>query len=185
MHPVVIGAADRGRELRIHVVARQERQAGRREQHGDVNPLQFHPHDLRLGVIAALDRKHHVRVGALRDERAADAVVLRSVAVVAGRGAVEEPQRAPAHAGRAAVDPAQRRGDARFELGVEVFLEQIGRLHDVHVAIDKPMALFHLRLPSVVRPRGMGTSQPVPASARRSVKRQSAGCQRDARLLCS
>ena len=30
-----------------------------------------------------------------------------------------------------------------LELGVEIFVEQIGRLHDVHVAIDKPIALFH------------------------------------------
>ena len=104
--PVVIGAADRGRELRIHVVARQERQAGGREQHRDVDPLHRHAHDLRLGVVAALDREHHVRVGALRDERAADAVVLRDVAVIAGRGAVEIPQRPAAHAGGAAVHAA-------------------------------------------------------------------------------
>ena len=100
--PVVIGAADRGRELRVHVVARQERQPGGREQDGDVDALHRHAHDLRLGVIAALDGEHHIRVGALRDERAADAVVLRDVAVVAGRGAVEIPQGPAAHPGRAA-----------------------------------------------------------------------------------
>ena len=100
--PVVIGAADRGRELRVHVVARQKRQPGGREQDGDVDAFHRHAHDLQLGVVAALDREHHIRVGAFRDERAADAVVLRNVAVVAGRGAVEIPQRPAAHAGGAA-----------------------------------------------------------------------------------
>ena len=33
-----------------------------------------------------------------------------------------------------------------LELGVEIFVEEIGRLHDVHVAIDKPIALFHRSL---------------------------------------
>ena len=61
------------------------------------------PIDL-LGVVAALDREHHVGVGALRDERAADPVVLRGVAVVAGRRPVEKPQRPSAHAGAAAID---------------------------------------------------------------------------------
>jgi hypothetical protein len=26
---------------------------------------------------------------------------------------------------------------------IEVFVEQVRRLHDVHVAIDKPVTLFH------------------------------------------
>ena len=111
--PVVIGAADRGRELRVHVVARQKRQPGGREQDRDVDALHRHAHDLRLGVVAALDGEHHIRVGAFRDERAADAVVLRDVAVVAGRGAVEIPQGPAAHPGGTAsrcAAPTRSRG---------------------------------------------------------------------------
>src|SRR5207248_8728816 len=37
---------------------------------------------------------------------------------------------------------------ARLEFGVEIFVEQIRRLHDVHVAIDKAVALFHPTSPS-------------------------------------
>ena len=141
--PVVIGAADRGRELRVHIVARQERQPGGREQYRDIDAFHRHAHDLRLGVVAALDGEHHVRVGAFRDKGPTDAVVLRNVAVIAGRGAVEIPQRTAAHPGRTAIHSPYRRGHAMLEFGVEVFIEQIGRLHDVHIAIDKAITVFH------------------------------------------
>jgi hypothetical protein len=129
--------------LRVHVVAAEEGEPNGREQHGDVDPFHLHADDLRLGVVAALDREHHVLVGATRNKRAAGAVVLRDVAVVAERGAVEEPQRPAAHAGAAAVDAALRGGHPLLEGGVEIVIEQVDRLHDVHVAIDKPMTLFH------------------------------------------
>jgi hypothetical protein len=147
VQPVVVGAADRGRELRVHIVARHERQPNSREEHRDVDALHRHANYLCLGVVAALDREHDLGVGALRDERAADAVVLRDIAVVAQGLAVKEPQRPAAHAGRAAVLPAHRRGDARLEFRVEIFVEQVHRLHDVHVAIDEPIAFLHLRPP--------------------------------------
>jgi hypothetical protein len=44
-----------------------------------------------------------------------------------------------------------RRGHAVLELGVEVFVEQVRRFHDVHVAIDKPVAIFHAFLPQLAR----------------------------------
>jgi hypothetical protein len=157
VQPVIVGAADRRRELRIHIVARHERQADRREQDGDVDALHRHAHDLRPGVVAALDREHHGRVGALRHKRAADAVVLRDVAVIAEGLTVEIPGRPAAHAGGAAPHPPQRRGDARLEFRVEIFVEQIRRLHDVHVAIDKPVALFH---PTPYPPLGSRRADP-------------------------
>ena len=30
------------------------------------------------------------------------------------------------------------------EGGVEIFLKEINRLHDVHIAIDEPISLFHI-----------------------------------------
>src|SRR5205823_5000990 len=99
--------------------------------------------DLRLGVIAALDREHYILVGTAGDERPASAVVLRDVAVITERGAVKKPQGAAAHPGAAAINPALRGGDPVLEGGVEIIIEQVDRLHDVHVAIDKPMTLFH------------------------------------------
>jgi hypothetical protein len=129
--------------LRVHIVASEEGQPDGREQHGDVDPLHLHADDLRLGVVAALDREHYVLVGAARDQGPAGPVVLRDVAVVAERGAVEEPQGAAAHAGAAAVDPALRGGHPVLEGGVQIIIEQVDRFHDVHVAIDKPMTLFH------------------------------------------
>src|SRR4029077_6383078 len=68
---------------------------------------------------------------------------LRDVAVVAGRRPVEEPQWPPPDPGAAAIDWPPCRGDAGFESRVEIFVEEVGRLHDVHVAIDKPISLFH------------------------------------------
>src|SRR5205823_5886687 len=67
-------------------------------------------------------------------------------AVVAQGLAVEIPGRPAAHAGGAALHALQRRGDARLELGVEVFVEEVRRLHDVHVAIDEPVAVLHRTL---------------------------------------
>ena len=32
------------------------------------------------------------------------------------------------------------------EGGVEILLEEINRLHDVHIAIDEPISLFHIAL---------------------------------------
>ena len=143
VQPIVVGATNRVCELRIHAVARQERQPRGRKQHGDVDPFHGHAHDLRLGVVAALGREHHALVGTLGDERTTDAVVLRNIAVIAGRQPVEVPDRAPAHAGRAAGAAPNRGGDARLEGRVEVFVEQVRRLHDVHVAIDEPVSFFH------------------------------------------
>src|SRR5207237_1909374 len=93
-------------------------------------------------------RENVVLVAAGADERAADAVVLLDDAVIAQGLAVEIPGRAAAHAGGATLHPPQGRGDARLEFGVEIFLEQLRRLHDVHVAIDKAVALFHPAPPS-------------------------------------
>ena len=47
--------------------------------------------------------------------------------------------------------PPHRGGDAVLEGRVEIFVEQVHRLHDVHVAIDKPVAFFHAFLPLVAR----------------------------------
>ena len=143
VQPVVVSPADRRGELRVHVVTAEEGEPHGREQHRDVDPFHLHAQDLRLGVVAALDREHHVLVGATRDQRPAGPVVLRDVAVVAERGAVEEPQGAAAHAGAAAVDAALRGGHPVLKGGVEIIIEQVDRFHDVHVAIDKPMTLFH------------------------------------------
>ena len=179
VQPIVVGAADRGRELRVHVVARHEGEADRREQHGDVDPLHRHAHDLRHGVVAALDREHHIGVGALRDEAAAHPVVLRDVAVIAQRLAVEEPSRPAAHAGGAAIRPPQRGGDARLEFRVEIFVEQIRRLHDVHVAIDKPVALFHPTSPPGAWRETAAITVPPPAfECKRSMSRHSGARRR-------
>src|SRR5262249_3778406 len=46
-----------------------------------------------------------------------------------------------------AVTAPHRGGDAVPECGVEVFVEQVRRLHYVHIAIDEPVSLFHPTLP--------------------------------------
>jgi hypothetical protein len=102
---------------------------------------------LGLGVVPALGSEHDVRVGAGGDEGSAYPVVLRDVAVVADRRAVEKPQRPAAHSGASGIGRAGRRSDPLLERSrVEILIEEIYRLHDVHVAIHEPVAVFHLVL---------------------------------------
>jgi hypothetical protein len=83
-------------------------------------------------------------------------VVLRNVAVVADRCAVEKPQGPAAHSGTSGICRAGRRSDTLPESGVEILIEEIDRLHDVHVAINKPVAVFHIVLPfALVSKRGV------------------------------
>src|SRR5215475_10218923 len=58
---------------------------------------------------------------------------------VHGIGLIVDHDRAAA---RAAIS-ADRQDHAAPELGVQVFLEEIGWLHDVHVAIDESQAILH------------------------------------------
>ena len=147
-----------------------------------VNPLQFHPMtcDRRLAaptanitfVLARFETSGH-----------ADPVVLRSVAVVAGRGAVEEPQRAPAHA----VEPPSTRRSDEVTRGLNSgsrYFSNRSAVHDVRVAIDKPMAMFHLRLPCRPSP-GMGiTTHPgVCETERKEAARVVGGCAPYARKI--
>src|SRR5262249_19525332 len=92
-------------------------------------------------------------------------VVLRDVAVVANRRAVEKPQGSAAHSGAAGIGRAHRRCDTLFECWIEIFIEEIDRLHDVHVAIDEPIAVFHIVL--LFMP---STSAPGGASIRRTAR---------------
>ena len=65
---------------------------------------------------------------------------------VAERGAVEKPQRPAAHSGASGIGRTGRRSDTLLESRVEILIEEIDRLHNVHVAIDEPVAVFHLVL---------------------------------------
>ena len=48
--PVVVGLAEAERQQRVEVVARDQAEPGRREQHRDVDALHRHAHHLRLGI---------------------------------------------------------------------------------------------------------------------------------------
>ena len=74
--------------------------------------------------------------------------------------------------------PSCRRIDEvmrRLECRVEIFVEQIHRLHDVHVAIDEAVALFHVTLPLMpdraftgeLCPQEAHEGNPIPTAGRR------------------
>src|SRR5437879_5921409 len=61
---------------------------------------------------------------------------------VRNRHAVDDDQTGGGAATRASVR-SHRDADPVLELWIEIALEEIGRLHDVHIGIDEPKAVFH------------------------------------------
>src|SRR5215470_11328546 len=134
--------------MRVHVVAGEEAQARGGEEDGDVDALHGHAHDLRHGIVLALDREIEAprvgqarareRLGAVRGARLAALAVLLQLGIHCCGQAVDDDGAAlgPAVAGDGQEHPAP-------EPWIEVLLEKIRRLHDVHVAVDEPEPIFH------------------------------------------
>jgi hypothetical protein len=151
--PVVVRLAQGERELGIHVVAGDEAQAARRVEHRDVHAFLLHAHDLRLGVVIALDGEVQPAcvgqprpgegLGAL-GRSAPDALPVLLQVGVRGGQPVDEGEAGGAPK-RAAVR-AHGHADAMLELRVQIPIEEIGRLHDVHVGVDEAQSVFHLTL---------------------------------------
>jgi len=83
-------------------------------------------------------------VRAVRDARAIAFPVLLHLGVPR-RGQTVDDDRSPP---RPAVGPDLKR-DAVLEPRVQIAVEEVHRLHDVHVAIDEPQAVLHRVLPGV------------------------------------
>src|SRR5262249_4066954 len=152
--PVVVGLAQAERELGIEVIAGNQGEAGRRGQHPDVDPLHTHAAHLGLGVVRALDREVEAAgigqtragqgLGAVRAARTAALPVLLHLGVHRGGQTVDDDRAPPG----LAVGP-DHGGDAVFEPLVQVAVEQIDQLHDVHVAVNEAKPVFHDVLPGV------------------------------------
>ena len=133
VEPVVVGAADRRRERAVHAVqpvGNVEADGG--VHHGDVDALHVHRLELGAPVVVALAHRAGRLVGA-----SAHPVHTVGVVDVAGReaSAFEEE-------GAAAL--ARRAGDAWGAVGeprVEVALEQVGGLDDVHIGVHHFVAV--------------------------------------------
>jgi hypothetical protein len=148
--PVVVGPAEGQRQLWIQVVARDQAEPGGRVEHRDVDPLDGHRHHLRLGVVVALDREVEPvgglkpragqRLGAVGADsaRAAALAVLLHLRVHGGGQPVDDDG-----AALGAPVRADRKNHPVAEPRVQVPLEEIGRLHDVHVRVDEPEIVFH------------------------------------------
>src|SRR5262249_39114642 len=146
--PVVVRLAEGQREMRVHVVAGEEAQARGGEEDGDVDALHGHAHDLRHGIVLALDREIEAsrvgqarareRLGAVRGARLAALAVLLQLGIHRGGQAVDDD-------GAALGPPIGADGQLHStpEPRIEVLLEQIRWLHDVHVAVDEPEPIFH------------------------------------------
>ena len=143
VYPVVVRAAEALGEERVHAVARDEAEAHGGEEDGDIDAFHLHAHHLGDGVVVALDGEAQVRRGARARERltliggdglAAFPVLLQ--VVVAGPGQAVDRHLCAARPSGGADDPVT-------ELGVEVAVEQIGRLHHMHIAINEPQTVFH------------------------------------------
>ena len=153
-HPVVVGTGDRGREPRFEPVGAdvlggvepEDEEPTAREQHRDVDALLVHRRQLRRRVPQARLRRCQrlVRPGLPPDR-------------------LGEVRLRPAHAGEAVVldphphvpvelaEPDRRRMPP---LGGDVALPEVGRLHDVHVAVgDAPSVRAHRLLLGSNTPR--------------------------------
>src|SRR5262249_42034421 len=119
-------------------------------EHGNVDPFHHHAHDLGLGVIVTghgeveparvEDPRARQELRALRVAAAHALAVLLEVHVGGGKPIDQRQPR------RAALGPPvapDLHGHAVLELRVEVALEEIGRLHHVHVGVDEPEPIFH------------------------------------------
>ena len=134
------------------MITRDEAQTGGGVEHRDVDPFHLHSDHLSLGVVLALDREVEPagvgeprageRLRAVGAAGAAPFPVLLQLGVLRRREAVDHDRAAP----RLAVGPDRRR-HAVLEPWIQIPLEQIHRLHDVHVAIHKPQSILHATLP--------------------------------------
>jgi hypothetical protein len=130
--------------------AREQAQAGGRVEDRDVHALDRHAHHLRLGVVVPLDREVEPvrplqprageRLGAVRARGPAPAAlaVLLQLGVHRGGQAVDDD--------RAALGPPvgpDRQDHPVAKLRIQVPLEEIGRLHDVHIGVDEAQVVFH------------------------------------------
>ena len=148
--PVVVGLADRQRELGIHVVAAHERQPAGGIEDRDVHALHRHAHHLGLGVVVALDREVEAtgvedppsreQLGALGGPGAHPLAILLQIHV-RGRLTVDDDETGGS-AVRAAV-AAHGHADAMLELRVEEAVEEVRGVHDVHVGVDEPESILH------------------------------------------
>jgi hypothetical protein len=150
MDPVVVGLTEGEGAAGIQVVARDERQPVGRIEDRDVHALHRHRHHLRLGVVVALDREVRCPVSASRDPTAAGCsasvpsralAILLEVAVTGG--ARPSMTMAPLGPRRGRPSAPHQGADAMPELRIEVPVEEVGWLHDVHIAVDEAQSVFH------------------------------------------
>ena len=137
VEPVVVGAAHRGGEARIHMGEGGRVHAGGREQDREVQPFLVHGLDLRFRIEIAGDL-FGVALGHRGLFRGAQC---RPVAARDLRHDLALDERADVPF--ALAEPARR---AVAELAVDIALPQIRGLHDMHLGIDQPEAVSRHRV---------------------------------------
>ena len=145
VEPVVVGAGNGVGELRVHAGPVHEAEAKGGKEDGDIDALGLHGDDLGLGIEATLAGEVDSGVRAGEAQRVADPVVLHRLLLLARRLGIDE------EVGEAAKAAFREGGDPVLEGRVQVPLEQVRRLHDVHVAVNESEPLFHWRLLSAAR----------------------------------
>ncbi len=133
MQPVVVGARHGVGEARILVGKGQDAQATGREQHRGIDAFGVHRFQLHLTGPAALG------VAAI------DFLVLVKIAAAVRRAAGAPGVLGHVRKNRAEIAHIIRRSAARrliAKLGIDVALPKIGRLHDMHVAVENFETFF-------------------------------------------
>jgi len=122
-------------------------------QHRDIDPFHRHAHHLGLGVVLAVDREVESAgvgetgprqgLGAVRGAGPIPFAVLLELGVLRRRQTVDDDRTPP----RPAVG-AHLEVHTVLEPRVQIAVEEVYRLHDVHIAVDEPKAVLHRVLPA-------------------------------------
>ncbi len=141
MQPVVVGARHGVGEARVLVGKGEDAQAAGRKQHGGVDAFGVHRFQLHLTGPAALG------------VTAIDLLVLIKVAAAVRRATGAPGVFGHVRKDRAEIADVVRGPSARrliAKLGIDVALPEIGRLHDMHVAVENFESVFRHESPPLI-----------------------------------
>src|SRR6266851_6690114 len=151
VNPVIIGLTQGQREPRVHMVAGNQAEASGGEEDRNVNPLYLHAHHLCFGIVVARHSKIEPTLlsnpGARQRlctmdcairVRTIPLAVLLQVSVHREGQAINDN-----HAAAGTAVRSDRQNNTMLALRVQIGRKEVWRLHNMHIAVDKPEPVFH------------------------------------------